>query len=312
MLGAGDADSEIRTICETHRALGTGGLLPTLITAPREVVSAVLAAGGRAARSKVQGFLGLHIEGPHLDPARKGAHSPELIRPMEQPDLDMLCNAARDMPALMVTLAPESVTPEQIASLTRAGVTVSLGHTNCSYENARTGFAAGARCVTHLFNAMSPLSHRAPGLVGAALDSGVAAGLIADLVHVSAPAIGVAARAKTGPGRLFLVTDARAVAGTDLSHFTLNGRTIERRDGHLTLADGTLAGADITLPQAISNMHRHVGHTRAQALAMATRASAEAIGLAGDIGHLRPGAPADFVYLSDDLSRVLGGVNTNP
>ncbi|KEO56788.1 hypothetical protein DT23_17565 [Thioclava indica] len=149
-------------------------------------------------------------------------------------------------------------------------------------------------------------------MVGAALDSGVAAGLIADLVHVSAPAIGVAARAKSGPGRLFLVTDAMAVAGTDLSHFTLNGRTIERRDGHLTLSDGTLAGADITLPQAISNMHRHVGLTRAQALAMATRAPAEAVGLARDIGHLNPGAPADFVYLSDDLSRVLGGVNTNP
>lgn len=301
MLGAGDATTEIRTICNAHLRLGTAGLLPTLITSTRETVGAVLQAGIAAARAQVPGFLGLHLEGPHLDPNRKGAHAPELIRPMEQVDLDMICAAARQMPALMVTLAPETVRPDQIAALTSAGVIVSLGHSNCSYDTAMAAFGAGARCVTHLYNAMSQLGHRAPGLVGAALDSGVAAGIIADLVHVSAPALGVALRAKRVPERLFLVTDAMAVAGTDLSGFTLNDRWIERRDGRLTLAEGTLAGADVTLPQAIANMHHRIGLDLVTALGMTTRAPADCIGLSASCGTLRPWAAAHFVHLDDGL-----------
>lgn len=301
MLGAGDATAEIRTICAAHLRLGTTGLLPTLITATRETVGEVLQAGIAAARAQVPGFLGLHLEGPHLDPGRKGAHSPELIRPMEQADLEMICAAAGQMPALMVTLAPEAVHPEQIAALTRTGVIVSLGHSNCSYECARDAFAAGARCVTHLFNAMSPLGHREPGLVGAALDSGVATGIIADLIHVSASTLGVAVRAKSAPDRLFLVTDAMAVAGTDLPAFTLNARRIERRDGRLTLADGTLAGADVSLPQAIANMHRRIGVELGAVLRMATSAPADCIGLNSTHGALRSGASADFVHLGNQL-----------
>ncbi|KEP70110.1 N-acetylglucosamine-6-phosphate deacetylase [Thioclava dalianensis] len=307
MLGAGDPAHEIATICAAHRGLGTAGVLPTLITARRETVGAVLAAGAQAARDGVAGFIGVHLEGPHLDLARKGAHAPELIRPMEQDDLEMICRAAKTMPALMVTLAPEAATPEQIAALARAGVIVSLGHSDCSYERARVAFAAGARCVTHLFNAMSPLGHREPGLVGAALDSEVCAGIIADLVHVSQPALGIAARSKRSPG-LFLVTDAMAVAGTDLDGFTLNDRWIERRDGRLTLADGTLAGADVSLPEALGVMHHRVGCDLAEVLGMATRVPAELLGLGATFGHLRPGAEAvDLVHLGDDLSLIALG-----
>ncbi|WP_373296466.1 N-acetylglucosamine-6-phosphate deacetylase [Allgaiera indica] len=307
MLGARNPAEEIRTICAAHARLGSTGLLPTLITAPRAVTRAVLEAGVAAARAGVPGFLGLHLEGPHIDPRRNGAHAADLIRPMDEDDLQMICAAAARMPALMVTVAPSAATPDQIARLARAGVTVALGHSDCTLEEARAAFAAGARGVTHLFNAMSGLSHRAPGLVGAALDEGeVWAGLIADLVHVAPEALRIALAAKRGPGRLFLVSDAMAVAGTDLESFTLGGREIRRETGEgagrLTLANGTLAGADITLPQAVANIHRAGGLDLAPALAMATSLPAACVGLSGQRGRLTPGTRADFVHLDADLA----------
>ena len=174
----------LRHICATHRALGTAGILPTLITDTRDATARVIAAGIRATETGVPGFLGLHLEGPHLDPRRKGAHDPALIRPMNDEDLARLCDAARRLPALMVTLAPESASPQQIAALAGAGAVVSLGHTDCSYDEAISAFAAGARCATHLFNAMSQIGHRAPGLAGTILSGEAGAGLIADGIHV--------------------------------------------------------------------------------------------------------------------------------
>lgn len=147
---------------------------------------------------------------------------------------------------------------------------------------ARAAFVAGARMVTHLFNAMSPLGHREPGLVGAALDSDVHAGLIADGVHVDPATMRIALAAKRVRDRIFLVTDAMAVAGTDLAEFNLNGRRIRRRDGRLTLDDGTLAGADIDFPGSLRVLVRDVGLPQAAALAMATRIPAELIGQAGE------------------------------
>ncbi|TMV36274.1 N-acetylglucosamine-6-phosphate deacetylase, partial [Thioclava sp. BHET1] len=132
-----DAVAQIRRICAAHGALGATGLLPTLITDRPDVTAAVLEAGALATDEGVPGFLGLHIEGPHLDPRRKGAHDPALIRPMEAADLDRLCRAVERMPALLVTLAPESATEAQIAALAAAGVTVSLGHSDCSLAVAR-------------------------------------------------------------------------------------------------------------------------------------------------------------------------------
>nr|MBA3326226.1 N-acetylglucosamine-6-phosphate deacetylase [Paracoccaceae bacterium] len=245
MLDAAAGAPGIARICAAHARLGTTGLLATLITDTPEATRAVIVAGIDAAAAGVPGFLGLHIEGPHLDPRRKGAHDPRLIRPMDAVDVAALCAAAGRLPALMVTLAPEAATPAQIAALAGAGVIVSLGHSDCGLVAARAAVDAGARAVTHLFNAMSPLGHREPGLVGAALDTGeVHAGLIADGVHVAPEAMRAALAAKRGPGRIFAVTDAMAFTGTTLPEITLGGRRIRRRDGRLTLADGTLAGAD--------------------------------------------------------------------
>ena len=288
--------ADLAMMCRVHERLGATGILPTLITDTPEATAAVIAAGIEAAA--VPGFLGLHLEGPHLDPRRKGAHDPALIRPMTDADLNSLCEGARALPSLMVTLAPESASPAQITALASAGVVVSLGHTDCSLSTAQTAFAAGARCVTHLFNAMSQLGNREPGLVGAALTGAPFCGLIADGIHVAPEVMRIAMGAASG--QLFLVSDCMAAAGTDVAEFTLGGRRILRRDGRLTLEDGTLAGADLTLPQAIRSMVERVGTSPDVAFAMATSCPAACLGRS-DIGHLRPGGRADFVHLGPDL-----------
>lgn len=290
---------DLRALCSVHARLGATSILPTLITDTPDSTAAVLAAGIKAAAQGVPGFLGLHLEGPHLDPRRKGAHDATLIRKMANDDLNRLCDGAKHLPSLMVTLAPESVTPEQIAILSRAGVIVSLGHSDCTIATAQAAFHAGAACVTHLFNAMSQLGNREPGLVGAALTHPVHAGLIADAIHVAPTAIRIAMAAQ--PDQIFLVSDAMAVAGSDITEFTLASRRILRRDGRLTLEDGTLAGADLCLPQAIRVMVQQVGTPLETAFAMVTTRPAACL-RRSDIGSLSPGAAADFIHLDDDLA----------
>jgi N-acetylglucosamine-6-phosphate deacetylase len=201
-------------------------------------------------------------------------------------------------------VAPEATTPDQIAALTRAGAVVSLGHSDCSAAQAQAAIAAGARCATHLFNAMSQIGNREPGLVGAVLDGSIAAGLIADGLHVAPPVLRIALTAR--PQGLFLVSDAMALAGTDRAEMTLGGRRILRRDGRLTLADGTLAGADLTLPRAVGVLVTQAGIAPQAALRMATSDPATLVGRGDDLGNLRPGRAADMVHLAADwtLCRV--------
>ena len=302
----GQPDAEgIRAICAAHARFGTTGLLPTLITDTVPVTEAAIAAALEAQRLAVPGFLGLHLEGPHLSIARKGTHDPALIRPMEPADLARILAAREDLDVLMTTLAPENATSEQIAALAAAGVIVSLGHSDCRYVEAAAAVEAGAHMMTHLFNAMSPLGNREPGMVGAALDLGhLSAGLIADGFHVDPASIRVALHAKRAPGRIFLVTDAMSTVGTDMTSLFLNGREIFRRDGRLTLADGTLAGADIDMASCIRFMHETVGLHLDEALRMASLYPADAIGMAGRKGRLTHGHDADFAVVDDGLSVV--------
>lgn len=297
MVGAGTDAAVLARICAAHRGLGCAGVLPTLITDRPQVTAQVLAAGAQAARARIPGFLGLHLEGPHLDPRRAGAHDPALIRPMTADDLAQLVDAAARLPALMVTLAPGAATPDQIAALSRAGVIVSLGHSDCTLPQAQDAIAAGARCATHLFNAMSQMGHRQPGLVGAVLAGTIHAGLIADGIHVDPAALTVALRAR--PRGLFLVSDCMAVAGSGLDMFDLQGRRILRRDGRLTLPDGTLAGADLRLDRAMRAVVA-AGAEPARALAMATSIPADLLG--APTGRLLPGRAADLVHLDADLT----------
>ncbi|MBU1313700.1 MAG: N-acetylglucosamine-6-phosphate deacetylase [Alphaproteobacteria bacterium] len=292
----------LRTICRAQARFGTTALLPTLITDTPETTAAVIAAGRQAVAQNMPGFAGLHLEGPHLSLARKGAHDPALIRPMDAADLDLLLSCRDVFPAMMITVAPENVTEEQVSRLAAAGFVLSLGHTDAGFDTVERYAKAGASTVTHLFNAMSPLGHREPGMVGAALDNGhLHAGLIADGIHVHPAAMSLALRAKQGPGRIFVVTDAMSPIGTDLTSFTLNGREILRRDGRLTLADGTLAGADIDMLASVHFLHRTLALPLEEALRMVSAYPAEAARLGQRKGALKPGYDADFVLLTDDL-----------
>ncbi len=291
----------LRTIAQAHASLGSTALLPTLITDTPTRLAAAIDAVEQAIELGIAGIIGMHVEGPHLSVARKGAHDPDLIRPMQDADLALLLDAAARLPHLMVTVAPESVTPAQIKTLTGAGVIISLGHTDVPYETCKIAVDAGATCATHLFNAMSQFTGREPGLVGTALETGTLnAGLIADGIHVSAASIRVAISAKQGPGAIFLVTDAMSSVGSDITEFTLNGRRIYRRDGRLTLEDGTLAGADLDMPTALRFMVEEVGVPVDEALAMASTAPAHVIG-AAPFGGLTTGGPASFVHLDAAL-----------
>lgn len=301
-----DVDA-IATICAAHAKFGTTALLPTLITDKPDMTAQAIEAGADASARHVPGFLGLHLEGPHLSIARKGAHDPKLIRPMDETDLAHLVAARGRMPVLLTTVATESVTPAQIRALSDARVIVSLGHTDTTYSVASTAVDAGATVATHLFNAMSQLTNREPGLVGTVLDDGrLSVGLIADGIHVDPVSIGVALRAKRGPGRIFLVTDAMSTIGTDLKSFTLNGRVIRRENGRLTLEDGTLAGADLDMISAVRFMHKTIGLDLDEALRMASLYPARAARVDARYGRLGSGSRADMVHLTDDLA--IGGV----
>ena len=295
----------LRRIAESHLHLGVTQLLPTLITDTPEITRAAIAAAEAAVSANVKGIAGLHLEGPHLSIARKGAHDEALIRHMEREDLHMLLSAAEALPFLKVTVAPENVTEEQVQALSGAGVLVSLGHTDADFSTCQRYIAAGARCVTHLFNAMSQIGNREPGLAGAALANGnVSAGLIADAVHVHPDVMRVAWLSKRAPGRLFLVSDAMAVAGTSESTFELNGRTILRSDGQLRLADGTLAGADLDLTTAISVLVNKVGVALDEALSAATRVPAELCDLSGFDLAVGESELRNLIRINADLSGV--------
>ncbi len=297
MLNTDPSVATLRIMARAHASLGTTAFLPTLITDTPAKTRAAIDAVAQAIAEGVAGIAGLHLEGPHLSIRRKGAHDPALIRPMEAEDLALLLAAAARLPAMMVTVAPENCTRAQVRAMRAAGIVVSLGHSDADFETCMAYADAGATVVTHLFNAMSQFEGRAPGLVGATLQNpAVSAGLIADTVHVHPASMALALRAKNGPGRIFLVSDAMAVAGTDLAGFSLEGRPIARANGRLTLADGTLAGADLALARAVSVMVEKIGLDPAAALAMATSVPADLMGLPQ--GRLRFGDPANLIHLS--------------
>lgn len=300
----------LRTIAHAHAQIGTVALLPTLITDTAAQTRVAIAAVEQAIAEKIPGIVGIHLEGPHLSSARKGAHDEALIRPIDENDMRVFLTAADRVPHIMLTLAPESATMGQIKALSDAGIVVSLGHTDASYDICMAAFDAGARCVTHLFNAMSQLGNREPGLVGAALShGGVHAGIIADGIHVHPAALRAAIAAKNGPGQIFLVSDAMATAGSSIKQFTLNGRTIQRQNSRLTLSDGTLAGADLEILKAISVLVNQVGVPLASALAKATAIPAGLMSQHSIYGRF-PARLDDVIHIDSSL-RYLSKLASN-
>ena len=266
----------MRAIAASHRARGTGWILPTLITdapeAMERAAEAVIACHGR------DGVAGLHLEGPHIAPERRGIHDPALIRPLDARTLAVLRRLRAEGVPVLLTLAPERADLASLREIASLGVAVWAGHSEATAEEARAAFDAGVGGVTHLLNAMPPMLSRAPGLVGAALNSDAWCAIIADGHHVSWDVVAVACRARPRPGRTVLVSDAMpSVGGPD--RFALQGRAIRLSEGRLTDERGTLAGAHLDMAGALANVHRRAGVALADAVAMAVDAPRAAMGL---------------------------------
>jgi N-acetylglucosamine-6-phosphate deacetylase len=288
----------VARIAESHRKYGSVGVMPTLVTDTPEKMRAAIAAV-REARRHFPSVLGIHLEGPFLDPTRKGAHDANYIRPIEPSDIEMIASA--DCGAVMLTVAPNRIPADTVRALAARGVLVSLGHSEASYEEAQAAVAAGARAFTHLFNAMSPFQGRKPGMVGAALDAKEAfVGIIADGHHVHPASLRIAFAAKPHD-RMMLITDAMPPAADGPDSFLLQGRRVARADGCLRLGDGTIAGSVITMDEAVRFCVRTVGVTLAHALTMASRTPATFLRRDRDLGRIAPGYLASLVHLDDEL-----------
>jgi N-acetylglucosamine-6-phosphate deacetylase len=295
LFNADPSPETIAAIVTAHRRFGTTALVPTIITDAAQVLTAALA----AQRVETPGALGVHVEGPYIDVRRKGVHPERHIRKMGEAEMRQLIAARRG--SMVVTLAPCAASLDAINQLAMSGILVSVGHAEATAEEAFACFDAGARAVTHLYNAMSQLGSRAPGLVGAALaDPRVTAGFIADGHHVDDVAGRVAYLAK-GANGLSLISDAMPPAAGGPPSFQLE-RGVATRDGlRLALADGTLAGAAITMLDAVRYTTTKLTVPLADALAMATSTPARLLGVDAEHGALRPGAFADLVHLSENL-----------
>lgn len=293
-----DVDS-LRTLAAAHRRFGTTGLLPTLISDDVQVMRRAIDATRAAIAQGVPGVLGIHLEGPYIAPARKGTHDANKFR---VPDADEIAMAASlDNGVTLLTLAPERVPLDSIRALVERGVIVAAGHTAASYEEARAGLDAGIRGFTHLYNAMSPLTGREPGAVGAALedrDSWI--GIIADGVHVHPASLRVALAAKPR-GKVILVTDAMPPVGADSPSYELYGEVITAVDGVVRNAAGSLAGSALDMATAVRNAVHLLGLPLDEAARMASRYPAQFLNLDDRLGEIAEGYQADLVLLDDAL-----------
>jgi N-acetylglucosamine-6-phosphate deacetylase len=293
-----DVDS-LRTLAVAHRRFGTTGLLPTLISDDVQVMRRAIDATRAAIAQGVPGVLGIHLEGPYIAPARKGTHDANKFR---VPDADEIAMAASlDNGVTLLTLAPERVPLDSIRALVERGVIVAAGHTAASYEEARAGLDAGIRGFTHLYNAMSPLTGREPGAVGAALedrDSWI--GIIADGVHVHPASLRVALAAKPR-GKVMLVTDAMPPVGADSPSYELYGEVITAVDGVVRNAAGSLAGSALDMATAVRNAVHLLGLPLDEAARMASRYPAQFLNLDDRLGEIAEGYQADLVLLDDAL-----------
>ncbi|MGU3314666.1 N-acetylglucosamine-6-phosphate deacetylase [Sphingomonas sp. M6A6_1c] len=292
----------VRAIAEAHARYGTTALLPTLISDTPDRIALALDAVDEAIAAGVPGVVGVHIEGPWLNVARKGIHDPTRFRLLDAEMIALLTRPRRGK--VMVTLAPELAHIDDIAALAAAGVLVSAGHTEVGYDGAVAAFDAGLSGITHLFNAMPAMVQRTPGLVGAALDDPRPwCGLIVDGVHVAPAVLRIALRAR-GIDRMMLVTDAMSSVGAEEKDFMLQGRQIRVRDGICSYEDGTLAGSDLDMAAAVANAMGMLGLEPAVAARLAAGNPAAFLGLAAERGTLAAGLRADWVRLTAAMAPV--------
>ncbi|RYG14216.1 MAG: N-acetylglucosamine-6-phosphate deacetylase [Caulobacteraceae bacterium] len=290
----------IATIGAAHRRYGVTGFLPTLISDDLAKVACAIEAVDQAIETGVPGVLGIHIEGPFLSERRKGVHDASKFRTLDEAALTLLTSLRRGR--TLVTLAPETTTPEMIGRLAGAGVTVAAGHTNATYERLIEALGAGVTGFTHLFNAMSPLANREPGAVGAALDHQDSwCGVIIDGRHIHPAALRIAFRAKRHD-RFMLVTDAMPSVGMVDKNFTIQGRPIRVVNGVCVDENGTLAGSDLDMASAVRNAVQLTGLDLADAAAMASTNPAAFLGLDKELGRIAPGYRANLTLLDGGLT----------
>lgn len=288
------------TISQAHQAFGTTNMLPTLITDGYTTMLAAANAMAQAIETGLSGVCGIHFEGPHLSQPKKGIHPQNHIRSITDQELALFTR--QDIGKVIVTLAPENVTPDVIRDLVQQGVVVCLGHSNADAATVEAALHAGATGFTHLYNAMSPLTGREAGMVGTALlDESAYCGLIVDHHHVSMASCKLAIKCK-GADKMMLVTDAMSHVGSNQQSETFSGMEITRDGDKLTIAGGTLAGSALDMASAVRNTHRDLQVPLAQSLRMAAATPARFLALDKRYGYIKPGYRADWVSLSDNLS----------
>lgn len=291
---------DVRALAAAHRSFGTTGLLPTLISDDLDVIADALNLIAKAIDANVPGILGIHVEGPFLSPERRGVHDASKFRELDEPAFKLLTSMRHGK--LLLTLAPETTTPEMIRRLARAGIVISAGHTNARHAEIRKAIDAGLRGFTHLFNAMSPLTGREPGTVGAALeDLHSWCGLIVDGHHVDPVTMKLALRCKP-IDRFMLVTDAMPTVGMSGEHFMLQGRKITVRDGMCLDEAGTLAGSNLDMASAVRNAVQMLDVDLATAVRMASEFPAAFLGLERHVGKIAPGGRANFVVADEQMN----------
>ncbi len=291
----------LETMAAAHRNYGTTTLIPTVITDTNEVLDAAAEAVSTALAGGLPGIRGIHFEGPCLNPERKGVHKESNFRSLDD---DLMEIYTRDgLGAVVVTLAPERVELGRIRELANQGVFVCAGHTAADYQTVSEAIGHGMRGFTHLYNAMSPMTNREPGVVGAALDDGFTwCGLIVDGYHLHDATARNAIRSKAR-GKMMLVTDAMSTVGAREKKFSLYGEEIHAEDGRLARTDGTLAGSDLDMMSAVRNTHMRLGVALDEALRMASLYPAQFLKLDGTIGKVKAGFAADLVAIDPaDLS----------
>ena len=289
----------IRTIGAAHRRFGTTAFLPTLISEDFTVIARAIRAVRQAMEARVPGVVGVHIEGPFINEARRGAHDSAKIRDLDTRDVALL--SSLEIGRTLVTLAPEMTTTATLRHLAREGVVLSAGHTDGTFEEVSAALKNGVRGVTHLFNAMSPLHHRAPGAAGAALaDPDCWCGLIVDGRHVHPAVLKIALAAKRAD-RFMLVTDAMPSVGSPQESFMLQGRRIHVKDGICVDESGTLAGSAIDMATSVRNCVEMLGLPLERAARMASTYPAQFLGLGDELGRIAPGYRANLVAMDPGL-----------
>lgn len=300
----------IRRIGEAHRRFGTTGFLPTLISDDLDIAAAGLCAVEEGMKKGVPGLLGIHLEGPFLSTDRKGVHDPSKFRDLDASQLKLL-RPLKDG-VTMMTVAPERTTPATVKALTERGFIVSLGHSDADYATARAALDAGAKGFTHLFNAMSPLTAREAGVMGAALEDQESwCGVIVDGRHVAPATLNIAFRARPLE-KFVLITDAMPTVGMEDKAFVLQGRKITVRDGVCVTENGTLAGSNLKMSEAVKNAAAMERVGLVEAINMATRNPAAFLGLDQELGRIAPGYRACLVAVDDKLNVLESWIDGAP